>query len=221
MWLHQQYKIIEGGTDDTAAATTSPVKSGRTSQGCIFVLGIVIGFIVYGFGLKLFKFLTFTSQTKSLDCGNTIAEAKARGCEFDVLSYSWIPQECRDRETDDEFLEWLYSDDRQLGPWPFFKDQEMKERIPDADALSHRVRMISYAPQEEHIGHCIFLARRLHRAMDSSWTMDTRGGNLNHTIHCTNMVLKSATGISEEYATLRTHFGVTFGSCSYHLSNTN
>ncbi|KAH8819857.1 hypothetical protein F5884DRAFT_865505 [Xylogone sp. PMI_703] len=218
MWLRRQYERISNRNDnETEIAIASPNKSLWTSKACVLVLGILIGYMVYGFGSQLFELLTHELQTKNvataLNCGNTTAEARARGCEFDVLSYSWIPRECRDRQTDDEFIQWLYNDDRQLGPWPFFTDREMKNRIPDANALSERVNILSYTPQEEHIGHCIFWYRRLHRALSNNFKVDIRGRNLNHTMHCTTMVLKSTTGISEEYATLRTHFGVTFGHC--------
>jgi hypothetical protein len=219
MWLHRQYeKIQDKDAGATEVAATSSIKSLWRNQGCAFVFGIVLGcLVVYGLAPKLFGPSTVWSQAKSsagitLSCGDTAAEAKARGCEFDVLSYSWIPKDCRDRETDDEFREWLYSDERQLGPWPFFRDKGMKDRIPDANALSEWRRAV-FTPQDEHIGHCIFLTRRLHRALDGRFRMDMRGRNLNHTIHCTNVVLNSTTRLPEEYATNRTHFKVTFEGC--------
>lgn len=74
-----------------------------------------------------------------------------------MLSYTWTPKECYDKEIADEFRQWLNLPERFLRPWPFFANKNKTEWVPSEEALSERVHMMSYAPQEEHIGHCIFM----------------------------------------------------------------
>lgn len=214
--LPQRYEEIHhGDSTTTGVASTFPIKPGRSRRNYLFASAILM--VACGSAVLLLSHVTFKSQVKNSSapstCGTTVAEAKANGCEFDVLSECWLPKECRDRETDLEFHKWLQSDDRQLGPWPFFEDREMTRRIPDEKALSQWVDQLIFTPHEEHVGHCIFMARKLRRAMEGELRMDTRNGPLNHTIHCTNVALKSTTGLSKEGAIAVSHFGITFESC--------
>lgn len=146
-------------------------------------------------------------------CGNTTAEARARGCEFDLLSYSWLPQQCLDRETSAEFRSWILSPDRERGSWPFFTDSTFTSRISDEEALSERnLPVMTYTTWEEHLGHCVFLARRIYRSMGGDFGMDPHFGNYGHTVHCTAEVLK---GIKEDQSESPhlSYFGVYFGTC--------
>lgn len=95
-------------------------------------------------------------------CGNTTAEAKSLGCEFDVLSNAWMPKQCLDVETAAEFREWLLSKDRRpYGPFPFFADSNGHQRIPDEETLSEQTDQFVWRTEEQHFGHCIFLMQRL------------------------------------------------------------
>ncbi|EED15382.1 hypothetical protein TSTA_048250 [Talaromyces stipitatus ATCC 10500] len=139
-----------------------------------------------------------------LHCGHSVEEARALGCEFDILSYTWTPKECYDKETADEFRQWLTRPERFPRPWPFFADKNRTEWIPSEEALSKRAHMMTYAPQEEHIGHCIFMMRRLHRINDGSAKMNSRFGKYSHTEHCTNETLDAVSSriIRDEDANL-------------------
>jgi hypothetical protein len=52
-------------------------------------------------------------------CGSTAAEAKARGCVFDVMSFSWLPRDCYDEELVAEFLQ------ATDAPWQWFSDSNL------------------------------------------------------------------------------------------------
>lgn len=155
------------------------------------------------------------SLKETFHCGNSTAEAKVLGCEFDILSYSWTPKQCLDTETRDEFREWLHSKDRLFRPWPFFADKDANDWIPNEETLSERVHpQFSWAPIEEHVGHCMFMMRRLYRVLEGGGNLrlNSRQGTYGHVEHCSNMVLDM---IREPKAVgeVNSHFAVTFSSC--------
>jgi hypothetical protein len=151
---------------------------------------------------------------KGLGCGNTTLEARAAGCEFDILSYSWTPSECFDRETAAEFLAWLEDDKRQFGAWPFFSDPNGHERVLDVQILSERVFLKTYSTQEEHLGHCVFWMRHLERVNDGLVPRTARGVGMRHTIHCTNSLLERfETGKTTSKEGAHAILNIGFNSC--------
>jgi len=48
-----------------------------------------------------------------------VAEAKARGCKFEIMSVSWLPDECRDDELDAEFRQ-----EAVEGNWNYYADRD-------------------------------------------------------------------------------------------------
>lgn len=152
------------------------------------------------------------------NCGtsNTTAEAKALGCEFDILSYSWTPQPCLDKDTATEFHEWLQEPDRKMGPFPFFYDRQGRDRLQNEEELSLAFGKTLHTTQEEHLGHCTFMMRRIHRVAESNGRLrlNSRYGKLGHTKHCSNEVLKSLQRADLSYLDgARSRFGVSFESC--------
>jgi hypothetical protein len=164
---------------------------------CLFLGATVIVLLTW----DIIKSSTGTTQAPSkaashlrLNCSDNVEEAKALGCEFDLLSYSWTPAECFDRQTAAEFNEWVLSDERQLGAWPFFADIDTEQRISGEEALSQRVGIETRTSQEEHLGHCIFWMRRTERVQEGKVRLTARGDGLNHAIHCTASLLDRLKG---------------------------
>jgi hypothetical protein len=147
-----------------------------------------------------------------LHCGNSTTEARSLGCEFDVLSNGWTPKECLDTQTSDEFYDWLTSPER-LRPWPYYTDREGKEWIPDKDSLSEGVYRKLYTTSEQHVGHCVYLMRRLHRIVDGGgkFRLNSRQ-DYGHTDHCANLSLE-VIGNRKPLDLIDVGFGVTFESC--------
>jgi hypothetical protein len=149
-----------------------------------------------------------------LHCGSSVIEAKERGCEFDLLSYSWTPSECMDHETAAEFMEWAVSDERKLGAWPFFEDIDAQVRVPGVDSLSNRVLIETRSSQEQHLGHCIFWMRRTDRVKEGKGKITARGDGLNHAIHCTESLLDRLRGPRpEDEGKAHAVFSVGFNTC--------
>jgi hypothetical protein len=55
------------------------------------------------------------------DCGNSIEEAKAKGCRYDSLAVSWLPPLCRDDKLLDEFER---AGPGPQGAWLYYADSE-------------------------------------------------------------------------------------------------
>lgn len=60
------------------------------------------------------------------NCGNSSAEARANGCRFDVMSFSWLKPECYDGELSEQFL----SIHQSLGNWHWYVDRQSEQEIP-------------------------------------------------------------------------------------------
>jgi hypothetical protein len=138
---------------------------------------------------------TYEHATANLHCGtsNTTTEARALGCEFDILSYSWTPKQCFDKDTALEFSDWLHNPDRQMNGFPFFYDVAGKDHISGEDELAKSFGSMIYTTQEEHLGHCTFMMRRLYRVAESNGRirLNSRYGTLEHTKHCSEEILLS------------------------------
>ncbi|KAH8777823.1 hypothetical protein F5883DRAFT_487324 [Diaporthe sp. PMI_573] len=100
--------------------------------------------------------------------------ARARGCEFDGLSFHWFPKE----HTEDNDNRAILREFEDLGPWPRYLDKEGKYPIP-ADNL---VLTSAYLTRREHIIHCKYALRQTHLWVTKGWDVPF---NYNHTLHCT------------------------------------
>ncbi len=159
------------------------------------IVVLIISSGILGFGLIRSQASTNGPTTVIHHCGitNTTAEARAMGCVFDILGNSWTPQQCFDKETADEFREYLQRPERQMGEFPFFHDKDGEVRIKDENELAESIGSLVYTTQEHHLAHCTFMMRRIFRVGQSNGHMilNSRYGTLGHTVHCTNEVLLS------------------------------
>lgn len=129
-------------------------------------------------------------QTVQLDCGSTAAEAASLGCEFDILTNNWIPSACVDHVTAAEFRAWVSDNKRLHSPWPYYHDEEAAEQVDSEHDLSEMVGHDIFTTTENHIGHCVFLMRRLHRLAKGE-VKKIAQVTFSHTVHCTNEILKT------------------------------
>lgn len=90
-------------------------------------------------------------------CGDTAAEAKRLGCQFDPTTFSWLPGDCLDHELASEFRarEWtLYMDKN--------KTMTRTESEWSIDAYkSHQAWLTS----KDSKLYCVFSWKRMHRAI--------------------------------------------------------
>ncbi|KAF2103678.1 hypothetical protein NA57DRAFT_50550 [Rhizodiscina lignyota] len=133
-------------------------------------------------------------------CGSTVAEAKERGCVFDVLAPGWLPRECQDLELLNAF--------RAEGPWTYWADKEGTAEIPESELQNLEYRDPFWTTQREHATHCAYTWRKMHRFIESGRNLEGYLRIYNHTVHCGDVFMKGDP--TEEINTLNM---VGFGSC--------
>ncbi|KAF2715974.1 hypothetical protein K431DRAFT_236429 [Polychaeton citri CBS 116435] len=158
--------------------------------------------------------LETSAPSTELHCGNSSTEARALGCVFDLLTNNWMPEYCSDPSTDAEYREWVLDPSRELGAWAFFYDDQAERQVGSEEELSDLVGEHVYTTTQNHLAHCAFIARRMHRLVTGEIFAVTHN-TFAHTVHCTSAILKSI-DIVEQPASpdIGSTFDVGIVSCS-------
>src|SRR3569833_3227649 len=115
-----------------------------------------------------------TSSAILITCGGSVAEARQRGCKYDILLNNWVPAPCYD----DEFLA-EYKDD---GSWGAYADKNMTQRLT-VEQMSQRD--FYYTSIRDHVNHCAIMWRKQFWALyEVRPAFDTVIANPGHTEHC-------------------------------------
>ena len=120
-------------------------------------------------------------------CGGTAAEARARGCHFDIVSFMWLPDQCWDPELVADFeetnhLEWFQGPNR-TGP------------LTRAQVITGEYNPV-FVNWEYHWRHCTAMWKKMHRALLSPLGQAAIDGYVapyHHTLHCEEMFLVNRT----------------------------
>lgn len=152
-------------------------------------------------------------QGTVLECGNSTTEARAMDCTFDLLTNNWMPRYCSDAETDAEYRAWVLDPSRRLGAFAYFLDNNAERRISSEESLSELVGQDIYTTTENHLSHCAFLARRMHRFVIGEIAAVAHN-TLEHTIHCTSAIIDSLEpSVTREGEATGSTFNVGIVSC--------
>lgn len=123
-----------------------------------------------------------TTEWEGTQCGNSWQEAEAMGCHFDVMASRWYSPECHDSEALEEMLQ-----EPQIN-YTWYADAKHTERLDEAVVLNGQFEKI-YPLYDFHIGHCLYLWRKLHRAVIHNRPLDDELFSYEHTVHCTRLIL--------------------------------
>jgi hypothetical protein len=172
--LHDQERFIYFPHSDEPKPlrTSSPLKSYRRLFlfSVVGILATVVSFTIYRF---------YAGRGHIAQCGTTAAEARARGCQFEMTGFAWLPKECLDPTVETEFLEidiHYYRDSNYTQEAPL-------EEVRRGDGHGYFVR------HDYHRAHCAFLLKKLHKAMSSGNKVDGLISSVHHTSHCVQMLL--------------------------------
>jgi hypothetical protein len=124
-----------------------------------------------------------TAHQNYSQCGTSAEEARARGCVFESTGFTWLPKECHDAETENEFLRYVADNDLKLFHDPDYTKEATAEEVKKGDGAGYFVR------EGYHLAHCLFLFKKLHRAYASGKIIDGYIISLNHTDHCVGQSL--------------------------------
>ncbi|KAI1119433.1 hypothetical protein F5Y14DRAFT_457695 [Nemania sp. NC0429] len=127
-----------------------------------------------------------SAKPKSCNCGNSIAEARAMGCEYDEMAAAWLPAHCIDRELLGKFRE---SGDGPDGRWQYWSDSKHTHNltIDEVGALADTPGSLFFTTFKWHSSHCFFYLWKIQRSRSSGVTIEARYDNTRHTKHCGEM----------------------------------
>ena len=116
-------------------------------------------------------------------CGNSSAEARALGCTFDQLTWSWYPPSCP-HYANDEFV--------QAEEWKFYMDKYGRQEASKEDwerAMNNELQL--HGERREHITHCVYLMLSVGQVLRDGTPYAKKLVNYEHLDHCAKMMLKS------------------------------
>ncbi|KAH8819274.1 hypothetical protein F5884DRAFT_743690 [Xylogone sp. PMI_703] len=130
--------------------------------------------------------LTWSQRFETLPCGRTPSEALARGCHFDMIATAWLPPRCIDFELVEEFM--------AIGNWEFYTTHNGTTRYSnEPDVLGSEMGVI-WATNGWHAAHCLYMWKKLNRALVNGWSTDAETVTQSHTGHCIMTVEELALG---------------------------
>jgi hypothetical protein len=196
------YRAVQ--QDDLGPSSNIPKHPSQNSHkivGILVFLASLIGLGLYIVALPTELAVQSPEATLETSCGFSVQEARERGCQFDMMSFSWPPNECYDQELIQNF--------ESLREWHWFQDAQGTEEVTRAEVLLGEADAL-FVSFEYHRAHCVFMWEKLHRALGKGGFVDSYIGNYNHTSHCAYMLLMEV----ENSLALNTQILRKFPTCS-------
>ncbi len=139
--------------------------------------------------------------SESYTCGSTPAEARSRGCIFDLMLAQWIHELCYDGET---MNEWLLS-----GQYRYYHHKNQTHELPEEEVLRGEFTEI-YATGGFHFRHCAYTVDMMARSFLTGGPIEVSLYRYEHTQHCINTTLTNGwdTYGNGNMSRLRMSFGV-------------
>lgn len=120
-----------------------------------------------------------TTNAHRLSCGNSVSEAKALNCKYDLLLNNWVPEPCFDKEWLDEYKE----DDS----WGGYADEEMTRKL-SVEEMSEADHY--WTSLRDHVNHCAMMWRKQFWALyEERKAFDTVIASPGHTDHCSQFLI--------------------------------
>lgn len=116
------------------------------------------------------------------DCGNSPEDAKARGCQYNIVLHAWLPKSCL-TAADVEDAKGMYEN----SDW--YYESGASGRNISLEELGAGDYGWFTTTIDWHFTHCMFVWKRLHRVMlDPSQELDSYTASEHHTDHCVHMI---------------------------------
>ena len=135
-----------------------------------------------------------TTPLGTCNCGNSVAEARAMGCRFDILASAWLPEKCRDEELTAEFEQ---SGDGPDGAWRYWLDANHTQEISVDELAGHAddPDFRFYSTTQWHVAHCLFYWRKQQRARAVGGAIvEPRFDSEQHINHCSGFIREGKDG---------------------------
>jgi hypothetical protein len=158
---------------------------------CLMTTAIVAAGLAVWFGQHFYK------ENLSPNCGRTATEARVKGCHYEPMQRSWIPDECYFSEPSEEYHPF---DDRE-----WYIDSLLKERLTDSELLKLRNGddFVAYT-KIFHDEHCLYSWRKLALTIERRLPyIGSKSADLMHSTHCSkriaNLIYEVGTNTYTEY----------------------
>ena len=150
------------------------------------VIKAIITTIVTIFLLSLaayFYQLTSSHQDiKWTDCGQSPAEARRRGCQFDVMAGSWMPSRCYNSSLAEEYI--------QVGQYQWALDYEGLYPL-SLETVRQGEHESLWTSAEFHRQHCAYIWRKLVLDIATTKWVDEGEIGIGHIAHCADLLTDS------------------------------
>jgi len=128
-----------------------------------------------GTGQTIFKGLEY------IDCGGSLEEAQAKGCEYDILANHFVHRLCLDEDA-------IRAYQQEGTTWMGYTDMNWTDLIPTTRSMGESG--VYWTNQRDHIVHCAMLWKKQWRA----WTENRRYvdaiiASEEHTMHCAKFLV--------------------------------
>ncbi|EFY94534.1 hypothetical protein X797_011841 [Metarhizium robertsii] len=148
---------------------------------------------IYGMPISGYNFLR---------CGTSVADAKAFGCEYDILANHWVPKLCIDQKAVEDY--------QSDGTWHGFADENRTEPI-SLEAMGELEYY--YTSERDHIVHCAMLWRKQYNAFAQGRKyLDSITADPEHTNHCIHYLM-DMTDLGQDFRTVSLQVNVGFAGC--------
>lgn len=214
-----------GPTDDDSVADTaydqshqlgkrwwtmvSSLCAGATLSSLLWLV-VLVG--LFNFQLKPDLTSPPSSPTATSSCGSSSSEAIAKGCIFQLWSYSWVPTDCFDRQLHDEFLA-LRAEEN----WHYYSNRSPPIPVP-LESVLMGTRNNLWSTWGQHFWHCAFYQRKFFRIVDQHYDkrtatlkMTNRDLDEHHAKHCQEWMAKPDAFAWDD---VRVNLSVGYHSCS-------
>lgn len=122
-----------------------------------------------------------TPSYVSPSCGETSAEARANGCQYEPMMRGWIPDDCF---TPEPAAEYAPFDDRL-----WFYDENLT--LPMSPDVLRNGDDVTAWTKTFHDEHCLYAWRKLALAVDRRLPLvDSKTMNLHHSTHCSKQIAR-------------------------------
>lgn len=175
----EKTRFLDNAETDIASTTASATPDTRSwnrwiLNTCFYLIITTLAFGIVASAVKIQarSFIRPSPET-ALDmtpeeahpCGFDANTARDRGCNFDPLTFAWLPPACYDYNLTAEFL--------QLQDWAWWRERADGSRrqlsLINVMQSSDDVLFVSW---EYHRQHCVYLWLKMHRAMLAGVAID-------------------------------------------------
>ncbi|RYP46159.1 hypothetical protein DL768_007589 [Monosporascus sp. mg162] len=179
-------------------------------RGLSWTLNTVV-ILLAAYGLVTLAGRLVPARIPSCNCGETVEEARSRGCVYDSLAAAWLPPHCRSAAITAEFeAAGPNEPDRWGNTWGYWADKNKTQplTLEEVSMLPESARRGGpahfFTTHEWHVMHCVYYWRKMwesgRRARGFAGSdgkgelvIEKRYDTLMHIEHCMTMLTKQDT----------------------------